>query len=84
MEAEADTRQTLCGTVQTVLLGAVRSHLPALPAARQIFSYKWGASGWGECHMFMFDWSARMTPPEDHPGQLAYTFVIRILSTSLS
>ncbi len=27
------------GTGQTVLLGAVRSHVPARPAARQIFSY---------------------------------------------
>jgi hypothetical protein len=25
-----------------------------------------------------------MTPPEGHPGQHAYTFVIRILSTSLA
>jgi len=31
-------------------------------AAQQIFSYKWGAAGWGELHMFMFDWSALMTP----------------------
>jgi hypothetical protein len=32
--------------------------------------------------MFMFNWSTLMTPPEGHPGQHAYTFVIRILSTS--
>jgi hypothetical protein len=31
--------------------------------------------------MFMFDWIALMTPPEGHPGQLAYTFVICILSS---
>jgi hypothetical protein len=31
-------------------------------AAQQIFRYKWGAAGWGELHMFMFDWSALMTP----------------------
>jgi hypothetical protein len=41
-----------CGTAQTVLLGAVQcivhSHVPAPPAAWQIFSYKWGAAGWGE------------------------------------
>ncbi len=35
-------------TVQTVLLGAVHSHVLARPAARHIFSYKWGAAGWGE------------------------------------
>jgi hypothetical protein len=37
--------------------------------------------------MFMFDRGALMTPPpppEDLPGQHAYTFVIRILSTSLT
>jgi hypothetical protein len=28
--------------------------------------------------MFMSDWSALMKPPEGHPGQQAYTFVIRI------
>ncbi len=28
--------------------GAVCSHVPAQPAARQSFSYKWGAAGWGE------------------------------------
>jgi hypothetical protein len=40
--------RTDCGTAQTVLLGGVRSHVPARPAARQSFSYKWGAEGWGE------------------------------------
>ncbi len=39
---------TDCGTVQTMLLGAARSHVLARPAARQIFSYKWGAADWGE------------------------------------
>ncbi len=34
--------------MQTVLLGAVQSHVPAQPAAKQNFSYKWGAAGWGE------------------------------------
>jgi hypothetical protein len=35
--------------------------------------------------MFMSDWSALMNPrTEGHPGQHAYTFVIRILSTSLT
>jgi hypothetical protein len=37
---------TDCCTVQTVL--AVHSHVPGRPAARQIFSYRWGAAGWGE------------------------------------
>ncbi len=32
--------------------------------------------------MFMTDRNALMTPPECHPGQQAYTFLIRILSTS--
>jgi hypothetical protein len=32
--------------------------------------------------MFMFDCSALMTPQKATNGQLAYTFVIRILSTS--
>ncbi len=31
-----------------VILGAVRSHVAAQPAARQSFSYKWGAGGWGD------------------------------------
>ncbi len=35
---------------------------PARPAARQSFSYKWGAAGGREKYMFMFDWSAIMTP----------------------
>ena len=47
--------------VQTVLLGAVRSHVPARPAFRQSFTDKWGVVGWGKQNMFMFDWSALMT-----------------------
>ncbi len=35
-------------TVQTVLLEAVLSHESARPAARQSFSYNWGAAGRGE------------------------------------
>jgi hypothetical protein len=34
--------------------------------------------------MFMFDWSALMNPPEGHPEHHAYTFVIGILSTSIT
>ncbi len=30
----------------------------------------------------MSDWRTLLTPPEGHRGQLAYTFLIRILSTS--
>ncbi len=52
----------LVAGVQTVLLGAVHSHEPARPAARQIFSYKWGAAGWGENHILMFDRRALKTP----------------------
>jgi hypothetical protein len=40
--------RTDCGTVQTLLFGAVHYHVLAWPAARQIFCYKWGAAGWGE------------------------------------
>jgi hypothetical protein len=50
------------GTIQTVLLGAVCSHVPARPAARQGFSYKWEAAGWGKKYMCIFDWSALKTP----------------------
>jgi hypothetical protein len=45
-------------TVQTVLLGAVCSHVPARPTFRQSFTDKWGVVGWGKQKMFMFDWSA--------------------------
>jgi hypothetical protein len=34
----------------------------ARPAAKQSFSYKLGAAGWGEKYMFMFDWRVLMTP----------------------
>jgi hypothetical protein len=34
--------------------------------------------------MFMSDWSALMTSQKAAPGQDAYTFVIRILSMSLT
>jgi hypothetical protein len=30
----------------------------------QSFSYAWAAAGWGEKHMFMFDWSTLMIPQE--------------------
>ncbi len=50
----------LYGTVHTVFIKAVHSHVPARSAARQIFSGELQAGG--EQHMFMFDWSALMTP----------------------
>jgi hypothetical protein len=62
------------GTIQTVLLGAVRSHVRARPAARQSFSCKWEAAGWGEKYMFLFDWSVLMTP------QKATLYSMRTLS----
>jgi len=43
-----DKPGTACGSVQTVLLGAVRSHVLARPAARQSFSYTLGAAGCGD------------------------------------
>jgi hypothetical protein len=64
------------GTVQTGLLGAVCSHV----TARQSFNYKWEAAGWGEKYMFMFSYDS----PEGHRGQLTYTFVVRILTMSLT
>ncbi len=57
---------------KTVLLGAVLSHVPARPATRQSFSYKWGAAGWGEKYMFMFDWSALIPPPPRRPPWTAW------------
>ncbi len=41
-----------CGIAQLVLLGAVRSHVPAQQAAKQSFSYKFkGLVAW--CHSFL-------------------------------
>ncbi len=45
--------------------------------AQQIFSSSWGDAGWG-----FYTWS--YDPPEGHPGQLRYTLLFRILSTSLT
>jgi hypothetical protein len=46
--------RTDCGTVQTVLLVvSILMYRPG-PAARQIFSYNWGAADWGEWHMFIY------------------------------
>ncbi len=73
--------QTGCDTVQTVLIGVVRSHVPARQAARQSFSFNGELQAGGNSICLCF-WSALMTPPEGHPGQLAYTFVICIISTS--
>jgi hypothetical protein len=63
-------------TVQTGLLGAVCSHV----TARQTFNYKWEAAGWGGKYMFMCSYDS----PEGHRGQLTYTFVVRIISMSLT
>jgi hypothetical protein len=46
---EAEYRTYWCTVQYSVLLGTVRSHVQARPAARQSFSYIWGAAGWGEC-----------------------------------
>ncbi len=71
------------GTGQTVLLWAVRSHVPVLLAAMaelQLYVESCRLGGYSIC--LCFNWNAFMTPlPEGHPGQLAYTFVILILST---
>ncbi len=49
------------------------------------------AAGWGELCMLMFDWSDLLTPPPPPPQKVtldsmsnAYTYVICILSTSLT
>jgi hypothetical protein len=51
----------------SVLLGAVRSHVlqwpGQLPGRASVISYKWGAAGWGEKYMFMFDGSCFTMPP---------------------
>ncbi len=70
--------QTDCCTVQTV-----SCYIRALPSARQSFSYKWGAAGWGGIIFVYVCLEYSDDPPEGHPGQLAYTFLIRVLSPSL-
>ncbi len=48
------------------VVGGVRSHVPARPAARQSFSCKWGAAGWGEsmylCLTGVLLWLPRRPP----------------------
>ncbi len=44
----------------------------------------WGAEGRGEIPYINVWLESYYDPPEGHPGQHAYTFLIRILSTSLS
>ncbi len=61
--------QTDCCNVQTVLLGAVCSHVRARPAARQSFIYKWGAS----IYFCLTGLECSYDPLKGHPGQLAYT-----------
>ncbi len=49
LEAEDyGTGQTVVQYMQTVLLGAVHSHVTAQRAERPSFGCKWGAAGWGE------------------------------------
>jgi hypothetical protein len=60
--------------VQTVLFGAVHSHVPGR-AARQIFSSKWGAARWGGIAYVYVCLECSYDLPEGHPGQLAYPFV---------
>ncbi len=70
------------GTVQTVLLGGVRSHVLARPAGRaSVISGELQAGGNSTCLCLT---GVLLWPPEAHPGQHAYTFGIRILSTTLS
>ncbi len=62
LRGESLLYQTDCCTVQNVFLGAACSHVPARPAARQSFIFKWGAPGWGKQYMFIFDWSSLFNP----------------------
>ncbi len=52
------------------------------PSRSSFISWKLKAGG---KHLFsVYGWQALMTPPEGHSGQHAYTFLIRILSPSLT
>ncbi len=74
-------------TVQTVLLGAVQkcSFSYAGPAScqaeLQLLSGELQAGGNSICVVWL---ECSYDPPEGQPGHLAYTFVIYILSTSLT
>jgi hypothetical protein len=61
--------RTDCGTVPTMVLGAVSSHVPAWPAAGHSFMFKCRAVGWGENYMFMFN-CALMTHQKATPDSL--------------
>ncbi len=74
--------RTDCCPAHPVLLNQLSKVNTSCGLARQIFIYQWGAEVCGVQHIFMSDWRALVTPPEGHPGQLAYTFLIRILQTS--
>ncbi len=63
-----------CYTDSVVSSCRLACTVPARPAARQCFSFKWGAAGWGE-H------SDEYTGTTGHSGHVEYTLVIRILST---
>ncbi len=66
-----------------VFLGAVSSQVPAQPAARQSFILKWSCRLAGIVNVYVWLEYAD-DPSEGHTGQLAYTFVIRILYINVS
>ena len=74
--------RTDCCPAHPVLLNRLSKVNTSCGLGRQIFIYQWGAEVCGVQHIFMSDWRALMTLTEGHPGQLAYTFLIRILQTS--
>ncbi len=74
--------RTDCCAAHPVLLNRLSKVITSCGLGRQIFIYQWRAEVCGVQHIFMSDWRALMTPPAGHPGQLAYTFLIRILQTS--
>jgi hypothetical protein len=76
--------RTDCDIAHPVLPNRLSKVNSSCGLALQIFIFMWGAEGGERCHILMSGWRAIMTPPEGHPGQHAYTFLIRILSTSLS
>jgi hypothetical protein len=76
--------RTDCDTAHPVLLNRLsKVNTSCGPAGRSSFISGELKGGEGY-HILMFDWRAIMTPPEGHPGEHAYTFLIRILSTFLS
>jgi len=75
----------LHGTVQSVLLGPVHSNVPPRPVVRQSFSLQVGSCRLGgTVYVHVLLKCSYDPPPEGHPGQLAYSSVIRIHPINVS